>query len=134
REGPGVCCSVILSGCTGPREAHKRVGPPAVAHALGRVERSQPAELHEVFSGRFDTAQVHAEDVGNPGSFAPTTAVTALLAVVETAEQMSKHGCNYRNAAATGNQPYRLAGYRHESVRVDNSVVHGMEVRNVMDT
>ena len=39
-------------------EANERVGPPAVAEALGGMKRLQPAERHQVFAGGLDTAQV----------------------------------------------------------------------------
>ena len=64
--------------------------------------------LHESSATRClraaDTAQVQTEDFGNPGSFAPAAAVAVVLAIVETAEKVPKHGGDHRGFALPGDE------------------------------
>ena len=129
----GRSLGVLLHGHTGPREINEGVGPPAVTHTLGRVERPQPADRHEVFSSGFNTSQVDAEDVGNPGGFAPAATVAALLPVVEAAEQMSEHRCYDGGAAAPSDQTHGLTWHRHPSMVVGDCLEHGNKVGAVLD-
>ncbi len=128
-----MSCGATLHGRACPGEVNECVGSPAVAQALGRVERPQPPDLDEVFSGRLDTAQVDAEDLGNPGGFAPATAAAALLAVVEAAEEVSKYGGDDRRFQTASNEAHGVAWHRHAAVVVDNGLVHREEIGEILD-
>jgi hypothetical protein len=86
-----------------------------------------------VFAGGFDTAQVHAKDLGNPGGFAPATTDAALLPIVETTDQMPQHRRDDGGAAPPGNAPHNLAGYRGTALPIGDGVEHAAEVREIVD-
>ena len=136
RRGVRRClrCSFLQSRPR-PGEADQRIGPPAVAEGLGRVEHLEPADRHQVLAGRFDAAQVHAEHLGNPGGFAPAAAEAA------AARGSRDSGCRCPSmvamtvgSAAPGDEAHGLAGHGHAAAVVGNGLMHRVEVGEILDT
>jgi hypothetical protein len=121
----------LCHGGTGPGEADKDITPPAVAEALGDGEHLEPADGDQVCAGRFDVPEVHTKDLGNPGGFAPAATEAAVLAVVETADQVSEHSGNDGGAAAAGDKADGLAWHRHPPLGVGDGLEHGVQTGEV---
>jgi len=131
--GVGGVLRLVRRGGTGPGELDEYIAPPAVAEGLRRVEYLEPADRGKVFAGRFDAAQVHAKDLCNPGSFAPATAEAAVLAVVETADEVPEHGGNDGRFQTASNEAHGVAWHRHAAAVVDNGLVHREEIGEILD-
>jgi len=84
-----------------------------------------------VCAGCFDVSEIHPKDLGNPGSFAPAAADAAVLAVVETADQVAEHAGNNGGAAAASNQADRVAWHWHPPLGVADGLEHGMQTGEV---
>ena len=121
-----------LSGGACPGETDQRIRAPAVAEGLRGVAEAQPADCDQVFAGGFDAAQVHAKDLGNPGSFAPAAADAVTIAVVEAAEQVSQQSGDDRGTTAPSDEADDLPWHGHAPMVVGDRMIHGVEVREVV--
>jgi hypothetical protein len=87
-----------------------------------------------VFSGSFDVPEVQTKDVGNPGGLAPPTADAAVIVVVEAAHEVPQHRGDHRGAAAPSDEADGLPWYGDAPTMVGYGVIHGVQVREVVDT
>ena len=129
----------MVFGClphrgTCPGEVDQGIGTPPVTEALGRVERPQPPNRDQVLASRLDAAQVHAEDLCNPGGFTPAAAAAALLAVVETADQVPQHGGDDGGFETARDEAHGLARHGHATAVVGDGVVHRAEAGEILDS
>jgi len=102
---------------------------------LRRGNDLEPAHADEVLAGGFDTAQVQAKDLSNPGGFAPAAANTAwrLSVVIEAPDEVSEDGGDDGSPTAQSEQAERGARDGHPSVEVRDAGTQGGEVREVGD-
>ena len=124
----------FFHGSAGPGEVDQCIAPPAVTESLRCVKHLEPADRDEVFSGRFDVPEVHTKDVGNPGGLAPPAADATVIVVVEAAHEVPQHRGDYRGAAAPGDEADGLPRHGYAPTMVGYGVIHGVQVREVVDT
>src|SRR5262249_25258453 len=98
------------------------------------LQRVEPADRDEFFPGSFDVPEVHTKDVGNPGRLTPPAADATVIAVVEAANEVPQHRGDNRGAAAPGNEADGLPWHGYAPTIVGYGVIHGVQVREVMDT
>ena len=130
----GIVLRCLPHGRTHPGEIDQHIAPPAVTESLRCVQCLEPAGRDEVFPGSFDVPEVQTKDVGNPGRLTPPAADATVIAVVEAANEVPQHRGDNRSAAAPGNEADGLPWHRYASTMVGYGVIHGVQVREVVDT
>ena len=124
----------LLHSSARPGEVDQYIAPPTVTESLRCVKRLEPADRDEVFSSSFDVPEVQTKDVGNPGGLAPPAADATAIAVVKAAHEVPQHRGDNCGSAAPSNEADGLPWHRYAPTIVGYGVIHGVQVREVVDT